>query len=450
MSYKSFAVTPDPAVLKPEMNLMNNLHSHSPISQLAHELEENLLVAPDVDTKTPRRCLLDILSKSVDSPSDVSILSTSPANSTASSNIGSPLPDTPKVPTRLFKDKKINPKPEFSPSFKFRDLLLDLDINTKSSLTKESPNPFKNSNEYNQSPLCSPKKKSTLKFKDQNQMKPPRPIGLSDFTQFNKMKVSHWNHRKAAGLAKQHSVQDVSIGIRRKCEDEPDSERVAIGLVRSNSNSNIPPRKIRRSMTFNGAENMTVLNQNVLHPPPDDLFSQPVPILPSIIEDGKDMIRRITANTLVNIINGQFSEKMDEFYLVDCRYPYEYQGGHIESAINITTVEEIEKRFFSKLTLKKIAIVFHCEYSIQRAPQMALHFRSIDRNLNRDFYPKLNYPDIYILKGGYRDFYGQHTIRCTPMNYIEMNDPRFVQECKEGMCLQKRQFRKCFSEGFLR
>ncbi|KAJ3310351.1 cell division cycle- protein [Boothiomyces sp. JEL0838] len=380
MSYKSFAVTPDPAVMKPELNLMNNLHSHSPVSMLAHELEENLLVAQDMDARTPRRCLLDILSKSVDTPSDVSILSVSPANSLASSNIGSPLPDTPKVATRLFKEKKINPKPEYSPSFKFRDLSLDLDINSKTSLTKESPNPFKSSSEYNQSPLCSPKKKSVLKFKDQNlhQMKPPRPVSKSDFNQFNKLKVSHWNQRKGSGLVKQRSVNDVAIGIRRKCEDEPEVERVAIGLSRSNSNSNIPPRKIRRSMTFNGAENLAALNQNVLHPPPDDLFSQPVPILPSMIEDGKDMIRRITADTLVNIINGQYSDRMDEFHLIDCRYPYEYQGGHIESAINITT------------------------------------------------------------------------IRCTPMNYIEMNDPRFAQECKEGMCLQKRQFRKCFSEGFLR
>ncbi|KAJ3323944.1 cell division cycle- protein [Boothiomyces sp. JEL0866] len=325
-----------------------------------------------MDTRTPRRCLLDILSKSVDTPSDVSILSVSPANSIASSNIGSPLPDTPKVATRLFKEKKINSKPEYSPSFKFRDLSLDLEINSQTSLTKESPNPFKTSYEYNQSPLCSPKKKSVLKFKDQNlhQMKPPRPASKSDFNQFNKLKVSHWNLRKGSGLVKRRSVNDVSIGLRRKCEDEPESDRIAIGLSRSNSNSIIPPRKIRRSMTFNGAENLTALNQNVLHPPPDDLFSQPVPILPSMIEDGKDMIRRITADTLVNIINGEYSDRMDEFHLVDCRYPYEYQGGHIESAINITTVDEIERRFFSKLSQKKVAIVFHCEYSIQRAPQM--------------------------------------------------------------------------------
>jgi rhodanese-related sulfurtransferase len=97
--------------------------------------------------------------------------------------------------------------------------------------------------------------------------------------------------------------------------------------------------------------------------------------------------------------------------LIDCRYPFEYQGGHIKSAQNITTVDVIEKMFFKYPQSKKIVIVFHCEYSIQRAPQMyflltrCLHFRSTDRNMNQLDYPKLFYPDIYILKGGYREFF---------------------------------------------
>ena len=70
-------------------------------------------------------------------------------------------------------------------------------------------------------------------------------------------------------------------------------------------------------------------------------------------------------------MDGHFQEKLDEFFLVDCRYPYEYTGGHIQSARNITCVSELEALFFTQPPMnKKVVIVFHCEYSAQRAPQM--------------------------------------------------------------------------------
>ena len=31
--------------------------------------------------------------------------------------------------------------------------------------------------------------------------------------------------------------------------------------------------------------------------------------------------------------------------------------------------------------------------------------RNEDRQLNKDSYPKLNYPEVYLLHGGYKDFY---------------------------------------------
>ena len=157
-----------------------------------------------------------------------------------------------------------------------------------------------------------------------------------------------------------------------------------------------------------------------------------------------------------DLINGKFDDSVDEFHLIDCRYPYEYHGGHITGAVNITTIDLIDK-FFTPPSSKKVVIVFHCEYSIQRAPQMyklltrALHFRGRDRKLNELEYPKLCYPDLYILKGGYRSFFSAESTKslCQPLGYIEMNDPKYAKQCREGICLQKKQFRKCFSEGFL-
>ena len=61
---------------------------------------------------------------------------------------------------------------------------------------------------------------------------------------------------------------------------------------------------------------------------------------------------------------------MDELRIIDCRYPYEYKGGHIEGAENISSTGDLQKTFFQSPSEKRVVVVFHCEYSIQRAPQM--------------------------------------------------------------------------------
>ena len=42
-------------------------------------------------------------------------------------------------------------------------------------------------------------------------------------------------------------------------------------------------------------------------------------------------------------------------------------------------------------------MVFHCEFSSERGPKMYEIFRAMDRN--RNSYPKLTWPEIYLLKG---------------------------------------------------
>jgi hypothetical protein len=83
-------------------------------------------------------------------------------------------------------------------------------------------------------------------------------------------------------------------------------------------------------------------------------------------------------------------------------------------------VSALEELFFRAPPSKRVVIVFHCEYSIQRAPQMALHFRGMDRHVNTTACmdsvtvdPHLFYPDVYILKGGYRNFYESQKVVVT-------------------------------------
>lgn len=67
-------------------------------------------------------------------------------------------------------------------------------------------------------------------------------------------------------------------------------------------------------------------------------------------------------------------ENLSSLEVIDCRYPYEYDGGHIRTAINCHTQEELREKFAFKENDedfgKKKAIVFHCEFSSKRAPEM--------------------------------------------------------------------------------
>ena len=46
---------------------------------------------------------------------------------------------------------------------------------------------------------------------------------------------------------------------------------------------------------------------------------------------------------------------------------------------------------------KRRIMIFHCEFSSERGPRMYNLFRSMDRN--KHSYPKLIWPEIYLLKG---------------------------------------------------
>jgi rhodanese-related sulfurtransferase len=67
---------------------------------------------------------------------------------------------------------------------------------------------------------------------------------------------------------------------------------------------------------------------------------------------------------------------IDKVIIVDCRFPYEYHGGHIPSAINVTTPQQLENEFFqnppSSAVGDRTAIIFHCEFSQHRGMSNAV------------------------------------------------------------------------------
>jgi len=134
-------------------------------------------------------------------------------------------------------------------------------------------------------------------------------------------------------------------------------------------------------------------------------------------------------------------DQSKRYIIIDCRYGYEYQGGHIEGAINVETVEDLEKLLIKNrallnddLWLNEIKqnlqgvlqnyhlidaetvnstseapiIIFHCEFSQKRGPRAFRALRELDRQLNT--YPKFHYLEVYLLEGGYENFNKQSKV----------------------------------------
>jgi M-phase inducer tyrosine phosphatase len=132
----------------------------------------------------------------------------------------------------------------------------------------------------------------------------------------------------------------------------------------------------------------------------------------------------------------------------DCRWPYEYEGGHIVRAENIPdeslvgeAFEALSKRVESRTT----CVVFYCEFSSHRAPNAAQAWRAFDQRqqgqpgqqlqegeMSLEFAPgALQYPSVFLLEGGYSAFF--RAFRGSPASlftggYVKMRDKAHRQE----------------------
>lgn len=97
-----------------------------------------------------------------------------------------------------------------------------------------------------------------------------------------------------------------------------------------------------------------------------------LPCLPSSGEPNS--LPRIDTGTLSDVLDGNYSHIFDETMIIDCRFEYEYEGGHIDGAVNHCEREALADKLFDPYTdyssQKKTLLVFHCEYSELRAPRM--------------------------------------------------------------------------------
>ncbi|XP_036413333.1 cell division cycle 25 homolog d [Colossoma macropomum] len=195
-------------------------------------------------------------------------------------------------------------------------------------------------------------------------------------------------------------------------------------------------------------------------------------VLPVDCVDHQDL-HCVSAQTVAALIRGQFSSVVEDFLIIDCRYPYEYQGGHIKGAVNLYTEAQIRQAFhhsFSSFQTSPEAqvdacspggaslagvqglgsgggawtsaavevkdggssprklIVFHCEFSSERGPRLCQYLRELDRVVNAQAYPLLLYPELYLLQGGFKCFYTCCPELCEPCAYVPMRHRDFREQ----------------------
>ncbi|XP_062908841.1 M-phase inducer phosphatase 1-B-like isoform X1 [Mobula hypostoma] len=153
-------------------------------------------------------------------------------------------------------------------------------------------------------------------------------------------------------------------------------------------------------------------------------------VLPTVMGKHEDL-KYITPETMAKILHGEYDHLLEEVYIVDCRYPYEFAGGHIKGALNLHRADDavdyfLKKPIIPKSKEKRLILIFHCEFSSERGPKMCRLVREEDRSMND--YPNLYYPELYILKGGYKAFFSQFMNYCDPPTYCPMDHVDFQEE----------------------
>ncbi|NXX20854.1 MPIP2 phosphatase, partial [Podargus strigoides] len=152
------------------------------------------------------------------------------------------------------------------------------------------------------------------------------------------------------------------------------------------------------------------------------------------VEGKHQDLKYLSPKTMVAVLSGQFSNLINSCMIVDCRYPYEYEGGHIKGAINLPLAQDAEEFLLKKPIVplnasKRVILVFHCEFSSERGPRMCQFIKEKDRACNE--YPHLHYPELYVLKGGYREFFPQYQTYCEPQDYRPMHHEDFKEDLRQ-------------------
>jgi hypothetical protein len=102
-----------------------------------------------------------------------------------------------------------------------------------------------------------------------------------------------------------------------------------------------------------------------------DMVNKPIVNLPHFSASEPGSLPHITESTLLELLQGAYDHVYNEKVIIDCRFEYEYDGGHIQGALNYWDREKLVERLFRNSSSRtSTLVVLHCEYSEYRAPPM--------------------------------------------------------------------------------
>jgi hypothetical protein len=95
-------------------------------------------------------------------------------------------------------------------------------------------------------------------------------------------------------------------------------------------------------------------------------------LLPTVPDRKNPDLNVLAPETMKQLLDGHYSKQLSGFKMIDCRFEYEYEGGHIDGALHLKDPKQVEDLLFKKVlpNSKSQAIIFHCEFSQNRAPKM--------------------------------------------------------------------------------
>ena len=126
----------------------------------------------------------------------------------------------------------------------------------------------------------------------------------------------------------------------------------------------------------------------------------------------------ISPDTVASLLRGELN--ISEFLLLDCRFDYEFDGGHLQQAHYANSQDSVLTLLRGK-NWDNVPIILYCEFSQFRGPAMAKWIRVQDRTDNIENYPLLCYPELYLMQGGYSEFFAKYSELCEPYGYVTCN-----------------------------
>ncbi|OQR95068.1 mediator of RNA polymerase II transcription subunit 31 [Achlya hypogyna] len=159
------------------------------------------------------------------------------------------------------------------------------------------------------------------------------------------------------------------------------------------------------------------------------------PKLPTVPSSKHPDLHVITPTIAHQVLCGDFASVFHGVKVFDCRFEYEYSGGHVVDAMSLASPEAVNDLLFAPALeySKTTALIFYCEFSAKRAPQMMRHIRKIDRFIHASKYPELHYPEMYLIDGGYKQCFETRLEMCRPPTYTAMDDPAHAEASKNQM-----------------